>query len=103
MTCPTTTVATEPNARPMTTSNLTDAQRLEGIEEFKADPPRTPLPARADPADLGVGELGTRSQEFRKQWRAHNVRHHGPGFKTFDHPIMGQMTPAFERLEMAGA
>jgi hypothetical protein len=48
-----------------------------------------------------IGELGTRSEEFRKRWGAHNVRHHGTGFKTFNHPIVGEMTLAFEGLEMA--
>lgn len=48
-----------------------------------------------------IGELGTRSEEFRKRWGAHNVRHHGTGFKTFQHPIVGEMTLAFEGLEMA--
>jgi transcriptional regulator with XRE-family HTH domain len=48
-----------------------------------------------------IGELGTRSEEFRRRWGAHNVRHHGTGFKTFDHPIVGEMILAFEGLEMA--
>jgi len=48
-----------------------------------------------------VGELGTRSEEFRKLWGEHNVRHHGTGFKTFNHAIVGEMTLAFEGLEMA--
>ena len=48
-----------------------------------------------------IGELGTRSQEFRSLWGEHNVRHHGTGFKTFNHPIVGEMTLAFEGLEMA--
>ena len=38
-----------------------------------------------------IGELGTRSEEFRKRWGAHNVRHHGTGFKTFNHPIVGEI------------
>jgi transcriptional regulator with XRE-family HTH domain len=48
-----------------------------------------------------IGELSTRSEEFRHRWGAHNVRHHGAGFKTFNHPIVGEMTLAFEGLEMA--
>ena len=48
-----------------------------------------------------VGELSTRSQEFRRRWSSHNVRHHGAGFKTFRHPIVGEMTIAYEGLEMA--
>lgn len=48
-----------------------------------------------------VGELSTRSDEFRRRWGAHDVRHHGTGFKTFKHPIVGTLTLAFEGLEMA--
>ncbi|WP_067970759.1 helix-turn-helix transcriptional regulator [Nocardiopsis trehalosi] len=47
-----------------------------------------------------IGELGTRSDEFRRRWGAHNVRRHGTGFKTFRHPIVGEMTLAYEGLEM---
>lgn len=48
-----------------------------------------------------VGELSTRSDEFRRRWGAHNVRHHGTGFKTFHHRIVGELTLAYEGLEMA--
>jgi transcriptional regulator with XRE-family HTH domain len=48
-----------------------------------------------------IGELGTRSEDFRRRWGAHNVRHHGTGFKTFNHPLVGEMILAFEGLEMA--
>ncbi|WP_329206427.1 helix-turn-helix transcriptional regulator [Streptomyces sp. NBC_00683] len=48
-----------------------------------------------------VGELSTRSEEFRTRWGAHNVRHHGTGTKRFHHPAVGGLTLAFEGLEMA--
>lgn len=48
-----------------------------------------------------VGELSTRSDEFRHRWGAHNVRQHGTGFKTFHHRIVGELTLAYEGLEMA--
>ncbi|MFE5566587.1 helix-turn-helix transcriptional regulator [Amycolatopsis japonica] len=57
-------------------------------------------PHNKDLHDL-IGELSTRSDEFRRRWGAHNVRHHGTGFKTFQHPIVGELTLAFEGLEMA--
>ncbi|MEU2610220.1 helix-turn-helix transcriptional regulator [Micromonospora sp. NPDC007271] len=47
-----------------------------------------------------VGELSTRSDEFRKRWGAHNVRHHGTGAKNFRHHIVGDLTLAYEGLEM---
>lgn len=48
-----------------------------------------------------VGELSTRSDEFRRRWGAHDVRHHGTGSKTFHHPVVGDLTLAYEGLEMA--
>ncbi|WP_043650977.1 helix-turn-helix transcriptional regulator [Cellulosimicrobium cellulans] len=57
-------------------------------------------PHNKDLHDL-VGELSTRNDEFRRLWGAHDVRHHGTGFKTFRHPVVGEMTLAFEGLEMA--
>ncbi|MGV9348713.1 helix-turn-helix transcriptional regulator [Streptomyces spiralis] len=48
-----------------------------------------------------VGELSTRSEEFRTRWGAHNVRHHGTGTKRFHHSVVGELTLAFEGLDMA--
>ncbi|WP_432085547.1 helix-turn-helix transcriptional regulator [Streptomyces sp. bgisy095] len=48
-----------------------------------------------------VGELSTRSDAFRTRWGAHNVRHHGTGTKCFHHPAVGDLTLAYEGLEMA--
>lgn len=48
-----------------------------------------------------IGELSTRSEEFRRRWGAHDVRHHGAGFKTFHHSAVGELTLAFEGLELA--
>ncbi|WP_082589693.1 helix-turn-helix transcriptional regulator [Agromyces sp. Soil535] len=61
--------------------------------------------AGRDPHDKGlhdlVGELSTRSEEFRRRWGAHNVRHHGTGVKHYHHPVAGDLSLAFEGLEMA--
>ncbi|AEK42280.1 helix-turn-helix domain-containing protein [Amycolatopsis mediterranei] len=61
--------------------------------------------AGRNPHDKGlhdlVGELSTRSDEFRRRWSAHNVRHHGTGSKTFHHPVVGTLTLAYEGLELA--
>lgn len=48
-----------------------------------------------------VGELSTRSDEFRTRWGAHNVRHHGTGTKRFHHHTVGDLTLAYEGLDMA--
>jgi hypothetical protein len=48
-----------------------------------------------------IGELSTRSDEFRTRWGAHNVRYHSTGSKTFHHPVVGDLTIAYEGLELA--
>lgn len=45
-----------------------------------------------------VGELSTRSDVFRRLWGAHEVRSHGSGTKRFHHPIVGELTLAYEEL-----
>jgi transcriptional regulator with XRE-family HTH domain len=49
-----------------------------------------------------VGELSTRSDDFRRRWGAHNVRTHGSGVKQFHHPIVGDLTLAYESLDLRG-
>ena len=48
-----------------------------------------------------VGELATRSEEFRGLWAAHNVRLHTKGVKQFNHPIVGELELSFNRLEVS--
>ncbi|MFD7923000.1 helix-turn-helix transcriptional regulator [Streptomyces sp. NPDC059740] len=48
-----------------------------------------------------VGELSTCSEEFRTRWGAHNVRLHGTGTKRFHHSAVGDLTVAYEGLELA--
>jgi transcriptional regulator with XRE-family HTH domain len=51
--------------------------------------------AARDPYDRGVsdliGELSTRSDQFRVRWAAHNVRIHTSGVKLIHHPIVGDL------------
>jgi transcriptional regulator with XRE-family HTH domain len=49
-----------------------------------------------------IGELSTRSDEFRVRWAAHNVRFHRSGVKTFHHPVVGDLTLTYEALEPPG-
>ena len=49
-----------------------------------------------------IGELSTRSEEFRARWADHNVRLHQTGAKRFHHPVVGDLTLAFEMMELAG-
>ena len=48
-----------------------------------------------------IGELSTRSEEFRARWADHNVRLHQTGAKRFHHPIVGELTLTFEMMELA--
>jgi len=45
-----------------------------------------------------VGELSTQSETFRRLWAAHDVRTHGSGSKRFRHPVVGEVTLAYEEL-----
>ncbi|POH64331.1 transcriptional regulator [Cryobacterium zongtaii] len=58
--------------------------------------------AGRDPNDKGlqdlVGELSTKSDTFRTLWGAHDVRTHGAGTKRFNHPVVGELTLAYEEL-----
>ena len=47
-----------------------------------------------------VGELSTRSEEFRLRWGTHNVRYHGAGTKTFHHRDVGNLELAYESMDM---
>jgi hypothetical protein len=48
-----------------------------------------------------IGELSTRSEEFRVRWAAHNVRIHTTGTKRFHHPVVGDLELAFESFPLA--
>ncbi|MEV7629506.1 helix-turn-helix transcriptional regulator [Actinoplanes sp. NPDC089786] len=60
--------------------------------------------AGKDPHDKGlhdlVGELSTRSDDFRRRWGAHNVRTHGTGVKTFHHHAVGDLELAYESMDL---
>ncbi|KQX65113.1 helix-turn-helix transcriptional regulator [Streptomyces sp. Root1310] len=47
-----------------------------------------------------VGELVTRSEEFRTAWAKHNVRLHHTGRKSFRHPAVGEITLDFDAMEL---
>ncbi len=47
-----------------------------------------------------IGELSTRTDEFRTRWGAHNVRRHGSGTKNFRHHLVGDLTLTYEGLEL---
>jgi hypothetical protein len=47
-----------------------------------------------------VGELSTRSDDFRRRWSAHDVRAHGAGLKYFHHQVVGNLELAYESVDM---
>ncbi|MFI5930524.1 helix-turn-helix domain-containing protein [Actinoplanes sp. NPDC051494] len=60
--------------------------------------------AGRDPYDKSltdlVGELCTRSEEFRTRWAAHDVRLHSTGVKQFRHPAVGDIDLNFETMQL---
>jgi transcriptional regulator with XRE-family HTH domain len=60
--------------------------------------------AGRDPHDKAlhdlVGELSTRSADFRRRWSAHDVRSHGAGSKNFRHRDVGELELAYESVDM---
>ena len=60
--------------------------------------------AGRDPHDKAlhdlVGELSTRSSDFRRRWGSHDVRLHGAGSKLFHHAVVGNLDLAYESVDM---
>ena len=60
--------------------------------------------AGCSPYDRGltdlIGELSTRSSEFRARWAAHDVRLHRTGFKRLHHPVVGDLDLSYESMEL---
>lgn len=45
-----------------------------------------------------VGELSTRSDDFRTLWASHDVRDHRTGLKIITHPVVGDLDLSYEAL-----
>lgn len=79
-------------------------QRLDAV----ADDTVATLHAAAahDPHDRDlqelIGELSTRSSDFRRRWGAHDVRQHSTGAKAFRHPVVGEVTMHYLAAELVG-
>lgn len=100
---------------PGETPNLARFQFLSGrSEEFYPDWDRAAhdcvsllrIEAGRDPYDRAltdlVGELSTRSDEFRVRWAHHNVSDHQAGRKHAHHPVVGDLTLSYESLDLPG-
>ena len=76
-----------------------DGIASDAVAILRAEAGRDPYDKRL--SDL-VGELSTRSDEFRVRWAAHNVKFHRTGAKTLHHPVVGDLTLDYEALELPG-
>jgi transcriptional regulator with XRE-family HTH domain len=60
--------------------------------------------AGRDPYDKAltdlVGELSTRSDDFRVRWAAHDVRLHRTGNKHIRHPVVGELHLSYEVMDL---
>lgn len=71
----------------------------DSVAILRAEAGRDPYDRRL--SDL-VGELSTRSDEFRRRWAAHDVKLHRSGTKRLHHPVVGALTLDAEALDLAG-
>ncbi len=71
----------------------------DAVAILRAEAGRDPYDKRL--SDL-IGELSTRSEEFRVRWAAHNVKFHRTGGKTLHHPVVGDLTLDYEALDLPG-
>jgi len=76
-----------------------DTVANDAVAILRAEAGRDPYDKRL--SDL-IGELSTRSDEFRVRWAAHNVKFHRTGAKTLHHPVVGDVTLDYEAFELPG-
>lgn len=77
-----------------------DVSAPNNVKLLRAEAARTPHDK--DFTSL-IGELSTRSEEFRRLWGSHDVRAHESGTKRFHHPVVGELRLDFEALELSSA
>jgi transcriptional regulator with XRE-family HTH domain len=75
-------------------SQADDAVSLLGAEA--AHSPDSPAVTRL------VGELATRSEQFRTRWAAYNVKAHRHGVKRFQHPDVGELSLTYNVFDITG-
>jgi transcriptional regulator with XRE-family HTH domain len=56
-------------------------------------------PYDRDLTDL-VGQLSTRSDEFRVRWASHDVQEYRSGIQPFNHPLVGDLDLGYEALQL---
>jgi hypothetical protein len=58
-------------------------------------------PHDCDLSDL-AGELATQNEAFRTGSTAHDVHFHNTGVKQFHHPVVGELSLSYNRLDLPG-
>lgn len=76
-----------------------DKVGLDAVASLRARAGRNPYDRRL--TDL-VGELSTRSEEFRTWWAAHDVKFHRTATKKLHHCVVGELELTGEALELSG-
>ena len=74
-----------------------DTMANDSVAILRAEAGRDPYDRRL--SDL-VGELSTRSDEFRVRWAAHNVQPSCTTVKHLHHPVVGDLTLSYESLHL---
>jgi hypothetical protein len=69
----------------------------DAVAILRAEAGRDPYDKRL--SDL-IGELSTRSDDFRVRWATHNVKFHRTGAKTLHHPLVGDLNLDYEALDL---
>jgi transcription regulator MmyB-like protein len=97
-------------ARPANTARFVflDPQATEFFRDYDKASDDTVALLRAeagrDPYDRElsalIGQLSTRSEDFRRRWAAHNVRIHTTGVKLIHHPVVGDLDLPFESFPL---
>lgn len=78
--------------------NLEDARDL-CVAVLRATAGRDPLDSQTTAL---VGELSTRSDDFRQRWAKHHVHRHLRGRKIIDHPVAGLLDVTYNDFALPG-
>lgn len=77
-----------------------DTMADDAVALLRAEAARSPH----SPAVTGlVGELATRSEQFRTRWAAHNVKAHRHGVKRFGHSAVGELSLTYNVFDITAA
>jgi transcriptional regulator with XRE-family HTH domain len=76
-----------------------DAVSDDAVAALRTEAGRSPLDRNL--SDL-IGELATRSDDFRTRWGKHDVRLHRTAIKRFSNPVIGEIELTGDAMELPG-